>query len=298
MSDAYFPDTLIQSLIRLLPKNQRTPSAVANLHLFHSDRSNTRYQGAVSRCGLSIVLQGETRLQVGSQSYVRTPGEVIAVSAGLPVDALISRADARQPFLSAELSFDPHTVRSVMVQLEPVKGRYHPQGVKPFAIDEPLRQAFIRLLELVCLPDAHPYLAELLQQEIIYRLLTGADGREFQQALAMEAYSQQAAKAARWLQTHYQQPFDSAQLAAMCGMSTSNFFRRFKAATGLSPLQYQKQIRLQEARKRLCTGSTNVAAAAHQVGYASVSQFCREYARHFGENPAQVRPNGGGEEQE
>lgn len=287
--NAYFPEDLIHNLLTVIPKNQRRLTNVANLHLFHTDRQHAEYDGSIQGCGISIVLQGQTQMRIGNQYFNRAVGEVIAFGADLPVSAMISEASVDKPFLSAELRFDPQLIRTVMMHIPEVKGAHHPHGVMLIEMDEAIRQVFIRLLELVGSPKDESYLASLLQQEIMYRLLSQEAGRTLLQALVMEAHSQKVSKAVRWIQNNYHQSFKVDELANICGMSVSSFFFHFKKMTTLSPLQYQKQLRLEEAHKLINIGHKNISTVAHQVGYKSVSQFCREYGRYFGISPNQPK---------
>ena len=285
-ANAYFPRSLIDNLLTIITPNERRVTHIDNLYLFHSDRPYVEYDGSIKGCGISIVLQGQTQMCIGNAYHQRNVGQVIAFSADLPVRALICNVSASEPFLSAELRFDPQILHTVMTELPPTKGVHHPHGVMLIDLDEPLKQAFIRLLELTHQPP-QPYLANLLQQEIMYRLLSQQMGLPLYQALIMHTQSKKVAKAVRWLETNYQQSVKVSELADYCGMSVSGFFWHFKKMTTLSPLQYQKKLRLENAQKLIALGHQSISTIAYQVGYKSVSQFCREYVRYFGVKPTQ-----------
>lgn len=270
--------------------NQRRPTSIANLHIFQTDRLGSEYSGETVKCGISLVLQGETLMSIGQRDYTRKPGKIIAFAVDLPVSARITQASPSQPFLSAELRFDPKILSAVMAELPAARARPHPQGVMFIDMDEGLHQAFVRLFSLLEHPSPPPYLCSLLQHEICFRLLTSPQGHALHEAIALERHSQHIARATRWLQENFDQNFKVEDLAAQCNMSASSFYQHFRSITTMSPVQYQKQLRLMEAQLLIRLGHKSISAVAYRVGYASVSQFSKDYTRHFGINPSADGP--------
>ncbi|HYA71940.1 MAG TPA: AraC family transcriptional regulator, partial [Roseiarcus sp.] len=158
-------------------------------------------------------------------------------------------------------------------------------GIAVSKVSPPLRDAFLRLLGLLAHPQDIPALAPLIKQEIFYRLLTGEQGPRLRQSISAESHGYQIARTIDWLKDNYRKPFKVEDLAAKAGLSASAFHNRFRAVTAMSPLQFQKRMRLSEARRLMFTQHMDASTAAFEVGYESPSQFSREYRRLFGGPP-------------
>ncbi len=235
---------------------------------------------------ISLILQGEKQLQIGSGVFRYTAGQAFISSVDLPTSGKIVVASDAIPYLAVRLTFDLAVIRALLHVLPAMR---EPPEKKGFAIedmDEALLDAWLRMGRLLHHPDDIAVMAPLTEQEIIYRLLRGPQGALLRQAADTSSHFASIRTAVRWLKTHYATPVRIEQLAHMTNMCVSVFHRRFKAGTGLSPLQYQKHLRLYAARNQLFRQPGNVAAVASTVGYDSPTQFTREYARLFGFPPA------------
>jgi AraC-like DNA-binding protein len=208
------------------------------------------------------------------------------VSVDLPVDARVVEAAAGRPYLAVRLSLDPAVVGELLADgtAAPPLGR-PARGLAVTPVEPPLLDAVTRLVALLDSPQDVGPLSPLVLREITYRVLTGPHGLRLRQIAAAGAPAQRVARAIRWLKDHFADPLRVVALARQVGMSPSAFHLHFKGVTGMSPLQYQKRLRLQEARRLMLGGGIDAADAAFRVGYESPSQFGREYRRMFGASP-------------
>jgi AraC-like DNA-binding protein len=205
----------------------------------------------------------------------------------LPVVSHVTRASAAEPFLGMMLTLDVRSIVQIASEMdEPRPRREHAYRSISFeALDAALLDALVRLVKLLGEPAVVPRLAPLIQQEIIIRLLTGPHGPQLRHLVTGGSPSQQIAKTVAWLKQNFVQPLHGDDLADRAHMSPSTFRQHFRALTGVSPLQYQKQLRLQEARQLMLNENLDAGSAAGRVGYESASQFSREYSRLFGAPP-------------
>jgi transcriptional regulator GlxA family with amidase domain len=205
----------------------------------------------------------------------------------LPVVSHVTRASVREPFLGMMLTLDVRAIVQIASEMDaPRSRRDDVAGSISFnALDAALLDALIRLVSLLDEPVLAPRLAPLIQQEVIIRLLTGPHGSQLRRLVTAGSPSQQIAKAVAWLKQNFVETLHGDDLADRAHMSPSSFRQHFRALTGLSPLQYQKQLRLQEARQLMLNQNLDASSAAGQVGYESASQFSREYSRLFGDPP-------------
>ncbi|MFP5212602.1 MAG: AraC family transcriptional regulator N-terminal domain-containing protein, partial [Acidobacteriota bacterium] len=197
-------------------------------------------------------------------------------------------ASSEKPYLGLTLELDQRAIAQLMVDSSQPLPRKPPTG-RAMAVSEvplPLLNAFQRLIDLLDEPEDIPILAPLVQREIFYRLLMGDQGPRLRQITTAGSHSHQIARAIDWLQENFNQPLRVDDLAAYSGMSTSNFHHHFRSLTAMSPLQFQKRLRLNEARQLMLTKRLDAATASFQVGYESPSQFSREYSRLFGAPPS------------
>lgn len=240
-----------------------------------------------SDASFCLIAQGAKEVMLGKERYRYGPSQYLLATAGLPLVSHITDATADRPFLGMKVVLDQALVASVVVEADHVAaGTNGP--VRPVTITTltpALLDATIRLLRLADTPRDYKVLGPLVVREIVYRLLlTGQRGRLCQIA-SLGTAELRMAKAIQMIRKDYNKPLYIARLSASLAMSPSGFHHHFKAATAMSPLQFQKQIRLQEARRLLVSGQYDAATAAYQVGYEEPSQFTREYKRQFGEPP-------------
>lgn len=205
----------------------------------------------------------------------------------LPLVSQVVEASEAVPMHAMKMRLDMVVVRELLsreeVHVNAATGEG--AGLVTGEITAELLSAFIRLLDLVETPQHMPFLAGLVQREVIYRILSGPEGARLRAIATLGDQSQRTAKAIVWLKDNFAKQCRVEDLAEIAGMGVSTFHHHFRALTSMSPVQYQKQLRLQAARGRLLVGDVDAATAAYVVGYESVSQFNREYARYFGQPP-------------
>jgi len=237
--------------------------------------------------GLAVVAQGSKRVTLNDQVVDYAPGQSLLVTVDLPVVSQVTQADMAQPFLGMLIRLDMRALVQLAADmaLPPLPRDQTAQGLSLAAMEEPLLDAVIRLVRLLQEPQHIERLAPLVQQEIMVRLLTGPHGPYLRHLMAAGSPSHQIAQAIAWLRNNYSRDVLMDELAARAHMSPSTFRAHFRSLTGMSPLQYQKQLRLQEARQLMLTQALDASSTAIRVGYESVSQFNREYSRHFGAPP-------------
>ena len=235
---------------------------------------------------LCLVLQGAKTVMIGERRLHYDPATYFIGALELPAAGCVVRASAEAPYLALSLYLDREALADLFCTL-PSTARPGTEtagfGVSP--VTPQLLDGWLRLLRLLDEPQAIPVLAPLLEREMLYRLAPGPQGEILRQIARADSRLSQVRQVLAWIRTHFDQPLRIEQLADLAGMSPASLHRHFKAATAMSPLQYQKQLRLQEARKLLLT-QPDAARAAYAVGYESRSQFTREYARLFGAPPA------------
>ncbi|MCK9876866.1 AraC family transcriptional regulator [Frankia sp. Ag45/Mut15] len=242
---------------------------------------------------LVVMAQGGKRLMLGDEVHEYRTGQCLVVSADVPVAGHFLDASAGTPALALGVVLRPAVLAPLLLHApgaERVTATTSPAAapVSALATSEAstdLLDAAVRLLRLLDHPADAPVLAPLLEREIHWRLLTGPHGPTIRQVSLADSVLAQVSRAIRWIRAHYAEPLRIADLARLAGMSPSAFHRRFRAVTALSPLQFQKRLRLQQARTLLLTAAGDVAAVGHQVGYDSPTQFNREYRRLFGAPP-------------
>lgn len=237
--------------------------------------------------GLGLAVQGGKRVTLGDEVFDYAAGQSLITTVGLPVVAYVTRANAVEPYLGMWLELDARVIAQLAADMEfatPVPvSTARAMGVVP--LDEGLQDVLARLVGLLAEPRLIPLLAPLIQQEIVVRLLAGEHGPNLRRLVAAGSPSQQIAKVIGWLKQHYKEDVPMDDLAARAHMSPSTFRQHFRAVAGMSPLQYLKNLRLQDARQLMLAGNLDAASAAVRVGYESASQFSREYSRLFGEPP-------------
>lgn len=235
---------------------------------------------------LCIVAQGAKEVFLAGEVYRYDPAHSLLVAVDLPISARVVEATPTRPCLAVRLSFDPLVVGELLAECPGAVPPGPPtRGVDVSPVEPQLLDAVGRLMALLDSPQTLGPLAPLVLREITYRVLIGPQGARLRQIATAGAPAQQIARAIRWLRDHFAEPLGGESLARHAQMSLSGFHQHFKAVTGLSPLQYQKQLRLQEARRLMLGEGLDATSAAFRVGYESPSQFSREYRRLFGESP-------------
>jgi AraC-like DNA-binding protein len=233
-----------------------------------------------------VIAQGSKRLMVADELYSYDPLHYLVSSIDLPVVAQVTAANATEPYLGLRLDVDVEQIGELIRNtVPPPTPSYASRGLYVSPLDSTMLDAVLRLLRLLDTPDDIPIIAPLIKREILYRLLMNGQGARLRQIALQDSQMQRIAKAIQLLRENFAQPLRVDVMARDVHMSVSSLHRHFKAVTAMSPLQYQKQLRLQEARRLLFMGGADVAVAAHLVGYESASQFSREYSRLFGAPP-------------
>ena len=277
------------TLVELLERQTRTdgnyPTAICGLTLYRhakpSPPTNVVYEPA-----LCVIAQGSKRVMFGGREYRYDAARYLLIAADVPATARIVAAMAQAPYLALRLVLDPLEVGEVVAQLGPRQQPTPATGALAVsALDPALLDSVIRLVTLLESPRDAQVLAPLVRREITYRLLVGPEGQRLRQIISGNDQGQRITHALRWLKANYVEPLRVESLAKQAGMSASALHRHFKAVTALSPLQYQKRLRLQEARRLMLGEALDAAEASFRVGYVSPSQFSREYGRLFGAPP-------------
>ncbi|KXB32508.1 AraC family transcriptional regulator [Dechloromonas denitrificans] len=282
----------ISVLAREIEKNAQSDgdftTAIPGLSL-HRRKTPTEPLHCIFNLGLGVVVQGNKQALLGDEVITYGPGHSMLTSIELPVISRVTRASAQEPLLGLMLTLDSQEILQVATEMKlpaPARGTvFRPLSIE--RLDERLTRDLIRLLELHDQPELVALLAPLIKREIIIRLVAGPHGPQLQHLVADGSPSQQISKAVTWLKQNFAQPLQVDELAARVHMSPSTFRQHFRAITSTSPLQYQKQLRLQAARQLMLNQNLDAANASGQVGYESASQFSREYGRLFGAPPLQ-----------
>ncbi|MBT9466501.1 AraC family transcriptional regulator [Hydrogenophaga sp.] len=262
------------------------PTAIPQLSL-HRRSVKTEPMPCIYGLGLAVVAQGGKRVTVGEHVLDYGAGQSLLISADLPVVAHVTRADLAQPFVCMFLTLDARALmqQAAAMDLPPVPRDEAPRAISLSALDASLLDAASRLVRLLDEPALVATLAPLIQQEIMVRLLSGPHGPYLRQLVAAGSPSHQIAQAMAWLTQNFVQDVLMDELAARVHMSPSTFRLHFRHFTGMSPLQYQKQLRLQQARHLMLHQALDAGSTAARVGYESASQFSRDYSRLFGAPP-------------
>ena len=246
-------------------------------------------QASTSGTVMALIAQGAKRLAIGDRVFDYRPGQYLVASVDLPITGHYTHASADEPALGFGLILRPSAIASLLLEAdagpEPARAAPAPAGIGVADASPELLDAVVRMVRLLDSPGDRDILAPMIEREILWRLITGPLGQSVRQIGLADSSLTYVSRAVRWISEHYDKPFRVEDLARSCGMSTSAFHRNFHAVTALSPIQFQKQIRLQKSRLLLLNGADDVATAGYRVGYDSASQFSREYRRQFGLPP-------------
>src|SRR5580698_4314038 len=262
------------------------PTAVPGLALYRRTTPTacflTTYEPS-----LTVFAQGRKRINLRGIEYHCDPSSFLLSSIDVPVESQIVEASEQVPLLTMFLKLDMPTVREVLSRedLPEPAVSVHPRGLAVGETTAGLLSACSRLIELLETPEDIPFLSHLIQREIVYRILRSPQGERLRAIATTGDLSHRTARAIAWLRANYAKPLHMEELAVIARMGVSTLHHHFRALTAMSPLQYQKQLRLQTARQCMLIDGMDATNAAYEVGYESVSQFNREYSRFFGQPP-------------
>ncbi len=236
---------------------------------------------------LLVIPQGQKRVDLGKESYVFGETTFLLTSIELPIVSRVCAASIERPYLAFFLKLDMGMVRDVL-HSEEVSIPSPPAGTRGMVLGEAtveLLAPCCRMVQLLDPPQDVAFFGKLLQREVIYRLLQGPQGDRLRSIATLVDQNHRTAKAVNWLRENYEKTLNVDDLASISGMSRSTLHQHFRSLTAMSPLQFQKQLRLHAARQKMLTEELDAASAAFEVGYESPSQFNREYKRFFGQPP-------------
>ena len=262
------------------------PTAIPGLSLFRRTAPSPCYR-ATYEPSLTVFVQGRKLINLGGTEYQCDGSSFLLTSIDVPVRSQIVEASEAAPLLSMLLRLDMPTVREVLSRedLPEAEGASERRGLAVGETTVGLLGACTRLLDLLDTPEDIPFLSSLAQREIVYRILRTPQGERLRAIVTRGDLSHRTARAIAWLKANYTRPLHMEELAGVARMGVSTLHHQFRALTAMSPLQYQKQLRLQAARQRMLMDGMDASSAAYEVGYESVSQFSREYSRFFGQPP-------------
>lgn len=289
LTPAFLPTSdLAQAIAQIAQSDGDYKTAIPALSL-HRRKGPTDPLHCIFSLGLGVVAQGDKQALLGDEVIRYGPGQSMLTTIDLPVISHVTRASIAEPLLGLMLTLDTRDIvrTAAEMALPPPAKQTTCRPISIETLDAHLIDALVRLVRLLSEPELVSRLAPLIQQEIIVRLLSGAHGPQLQHLAASGSPGQQISKAVTWLKLNFAQTLRVDELASRVGMSPSSFRQHFRAITGTSPLQYQKTLRLQEARQLMLSEKLDAGDASGRVGYESPSQFSREYSRLFGAPPQQ-----------
>lgn len=277
-----------EAILPLCPRDGRFPLGNTGAHVVRFSATTKEMVRSTPRPVLCIVAQGEKTIFLGKQAMLYDASRLLVLSVEVPVSAQVTQASAAEPYLSLVLDLQPEKLSQLVLRVFPngvPRSKAAAQGVFLAPSQPAILDAATRLVRLMATPEDVPLLAPLLIEEILLRLLLSPIGPRLAQGGLSDSKLQRISRSIAWLRANYAQPIRMAELAELANMSLSSFHHQFKALTTVSPLHFQKALRLQEARRCMLLQGMDAASAALQVGYLSASQFSREYTRFFGFSP-------------
>lgn len=282
--------SLADLITRHLAHDGAQATAIPRLNLLRASQLTVPLP-VVYEPAVCLVAQGHKQVILAKQSYIYGPEQYLVTSVDLPVIGQVIDATPTKPYLCVRLDLDPAQLSALLMETEPTSASSPTTGTLELGlavvpIEQLLLDATLRLLRLLDTPRDIPILAPLIEREILYRLLSGPYGARLRQIALADARLLSVNRAIHWLKHNYAEPFRMETLAREARLSASALHHYFKSVTALSPLQYQKRLRLQEARRLMLGQALDTATASQSVGYESPSQFSREYSRLFGAPPA------------
>ena len=277
---------LVRKIASLIGSAEILATEIPGLTL-HRRTAPTAQLSVTYEPSVAVVVQGQKRVDLGPKTFFYGESRFLLTSVDLPVTSQVTEASEQSPYLCLRLRLEIPVVRELMGR-EEIPVTYSPADGPAMATGETTAEflaAFCRLLDLLQTPRDIPFLRSLIEREIIYRILCSAEGQRLRAIATLGDQSHRTAKAIAWIKQNYAKALKVEDLAEVAGMGVSTLHHHFRALTAMSPLQYQKQIRLHAARARMLVEGLDAASAAFEVGYESPSQFNREYSRFFGLPP-------------
>ncbi|MCU1763417.1 AraC family transcriptional regulator [Pseudomonas sp. 14P_8.1_Bac3] len=261
-------------------------TAVGSLFMSRHSQSHD-FAPVLAQPALCIMAQGRKEVRLADETFNYDPLNYLVVSVSMPLSGRVVNVTSEEPILAVRLDIDPAEITALIADAGPLGVPTRPTGRGLYVerIDTAMLDAVLRLARLLDTPKDIAMLAPLIRREILYRLLRSQQGHRLYEIAIANSQSHRISQAIKWLNGNYEQPLRIDDLAKEVNLSVSTLHHRFKAMTAMSPLQYQKQLRLQEARRLMLAEGLEASAAGYRVGYESPSQFSREYSRLFGAPP-------------
>ena len=281
----------LRTLVDRHARSGTTPTVIPGVMVSRMTDADVHHDASTG-CVLALVASGVKRLSVGRTVHEYGAGDYLVVSVDLPVTGQFTDATPDEPALGFGLELRPEVVAELMLHAgasfrEPAPREGAPPAVAVGRASERVLDAAVRMLRLLDHPRDIPVLAPMIERELLWLVMSGDQGATVRQLGLADSSLTRVRHVVRWIRERYAEPVRVEDLAQLAHMSTSTFHRTFQAVTAMSPIQYQKRIRLQEARLRLMAHPGDVTGTAYAVGYESPSQFSREYRRQFGASPSQ-----------
>ncbi|MFB9993354.1 AraC family transcriptional regulator N-terminal domain-containing protein [Deinococcus oregonensis] len=260
---------------------------VPGVAVARSTRTHEALVHSVQTPALCIVAQGNKSVHIGTEAYAYNPQHMMVYAVNLPIAFQVTNASAAEPFLTFKLDLEPQRIAELALKLYPngLPRTQDNRGVQITEAQTTITDAAVRILETVANEREAQWIGPMLVDELLMRLLLGPAGSMVAQLGQVESNPQRVGRAIEWIQDHFDEPLNIDGLAELAHMGVSTFHAHFKGVTGMSPLQFQKNLRLQEARRLMVSTVMDAGTVSRQVGYASASQFTREYTRFFGSTP-------------
>jgi AraC-like DNA-binding protein len=281
-------ETMLGEMRRLTARaeNRRTETGIPGVAMVRGKIPEHQLAGVYEPM-INLILQGGKTLTIGDQAFRFDPASYFVMSIDMPATGAVHQASPDKPYIGVSLTLDPTRIAALLIDL-PAQNHAEGQGggYSVCTVTPELLNAWLRLLRLIERPEDIAALAPAYEREILYRVLQGPQGWMLRDIAAPDSSLSRVRSAIQWIRRHYAQDVEVERLADLVSMSVSAFHRHFKSVTAMSPIQFQKRIRLLQARQLLISQSVSASAVAYEVGYESASQFTREYARFFGQPPA------------
>ncbi|RYG34044.1 AraC family transcriptional regulator [bacterium] len=277
---------LLRRIQRAMPEDGHS-EPIEGLYLYRASQRSEPVVG-VSEPALCVIAQGSKEIFLGPKSYRYDPDHYLLSTVELPATGQVHEASPDLPYLGLRLQLDSALVGSVMVEagVPAPRSQNDAKAIVVSLLDSSLLDATLRLVRLIDSPEEVRVLAPLIKREIVFRLLMGEQGKRLRHLAMLGGHSHQIARAVELLRNEFDKPLRVESIAKELGMSTSGFHHRFKSVTDMSPMQFQRQIRLQEAQRLMLGEECDAASAGFRVGYEDASHFSREYKKLFGQSPA------------
>lgn len=267
-------------------QNRRTETGIPRVDMVKGEVPEHQL-GGIYEPMVNLILQGSKTLMIGGRSYHYDPASYFVMSIDLPATGMVHQAGRGKPYLAVALTLEPGRIADLLEDLTtPAAASTRGHGFSVAPVTPQLLDAWARLLRLMGTPEDIAALAPAYEREILYRVLQGPQGWMLREIALPDSAMSRVRQAIAWLRRHYAHPVQVETLAEIASMSPATFHRHFKTATAMSPIQFQKQMRLLRARQLLIANGQQASAAGYEVGYESASQFSREYTRFFGVPPA------------